>query len=168
MPRQNDHPLVALRAQHGWGLTALSKASGVNRNTLIAIEEGRTRSLSQPVRNGLEAALSLPVGQLQRDVDAWFKGRSPRDQLTNRARAILSLPVTAIDGNYDTFKQWRQDIAPSITAFASLLGVNRGLVSEYEKGVRTGDMTVNLMHRIESALGVSHAYVVALAELEPS
>lgn len=167
MPKQNSHPVVKHRARLGLGQSATAHAATMARSALTAIEEGRTRNPSPATLKELEFVFGLPVGSLGREIDDWFATRTISEQLTNGARATLALRPNQL-GDFETFQNWRYRIAPSPTAFASLIGVNRALVAQYEQGIRENGMSVQLMHHIQEALGVSHEYTVALANLEPS
>jgi transcriptional regulator with XRE-family HTH domain len=167
MPKQVSHPVVQSRILRGLSQTDVAERAFISRSSLIAIEEGRTRTLKKQTAIDLERVLLMPVGALQSAMDRWFAERNPRDGVTNAGRALLGATPSAL-AYYETFRNWRKLIAPSVTAFASLIGVNRALVDGYEKGIRDNGMSVTLMHHIQTALQLSPEYVRALSELEPS
>jgi transcriptional regulator with XRE-family HTH domain len=167
MPRQNDHPLVRLRASRGYSVSAVAEAAGVTRGSIIAIEEGRTRTLKKSTAAELEFIFSLAPGQIQKEIDDWFALRPVRAQLTARQKALLALEPERLAKEFATFAHWRKQFG-TVTSFSSLIGCNREVVAGYERKIRSGDMTVNLMFLLESSLNISHEYAVALSELEPS
>lgn len=167
MPVQNDNPLRLARIRADIPLSKLAEAVGANRSTLVAIEEGRTKSPSRALLWELDNALSLPAGTLDGQLQFWHRHRDPLGMLTARARAVLAEPPAAV-ARYRSFVHWRRELAASPTAFASLLGVDRAKVAEYENGVRVNGMPDTLASALVNRLGISNAYLVELAKLEPN
>lgn len=166
MPAHEDNPLRLARLRAGVPLTRLAAEIGVNRSTLTAIEEGRTREPKRPLLWQLDNRLGLPTGSLEGQLQAWHRDRDPRDGLTARQRQILA-DTPANVAQYRSFVHWRREFASSPTAFASLIGVDRAKVSEYEGGWRK-KMPDTLAAALLRAFQLSDAYLVELQRLEPN
>jgi transcriptional regulator with XRE-family HTH domain len=167
MPAFDDNPLRLARRTAGIPLTTLAQDLGVNRSTLTAIEEGRTKHPSRALLNKLDAALHLPDNTLVFQLDAWQRARDPRDRLTVHQLEVLRQAPAEV-AKYRSFVHWRRELAASPTAFASLIGVDRMKVAEYENGIRVNGMPQTLAHAIIDKLGVSSAYLLELERLEPN
>jgi len=168
MPSIDDHPVFLARLAAGVSRSRLAAQLEVNRSTIAAIEEGRTQAPTEQTLLHIDRALNLRPGTLSTQMATWRAKREVDPvKLTLAARAILSLPAGEVL-RYSSFRQWRQKIAPTRTAFASLLGMNHTTVSRYEEGIRTKGMPETLAHALLSKLGVSPEYLLALKKLPPS
>lgn len=168
MPTMKDHPIYLARLRTGISMQQLAIASGVHRSTIAAIEEGRTTAPTDQVLVDLDTALGLPVGTLAAQVQVWNAKRGDRGpQLSLRAAATLSLSPRAVS-QYRSFEHWRRDIASSPTAMASLLGLPRSTVANYERGIRVRGMPDTVSSALVRVLGIDNDYLLALQRLEPS
>lgn len=166
-PRANDHPLRLARLRRGVSVAALASSAEVNRTTLDAIEEGRTRKPASDTLQAIERALDLPEGFLAPRIAAWHTQQAgSQARLSMKARATLGLRPNQLQ-QYSSFQAWRREIAASPTAFASLVGVPRATVAEYERGSRDG-FPQTLASAIIRAFDVSDEYLMALEVLEPN
>lgn len=168
MPKIDDHPLRLARIRAGVRPKQLADGIGVHRSTVAAIEEGRTNEPSPETVQAIESFLNLPPGRLQEDLARWqVKRAESGPQLTLRGKALLmASPETVAE--FPSFVHWRSMLSPSPTSFASMLGVNRVVVANYERGIRLRGMPDTLSHALVSVLGISNDYLLALQRLEPS
>jgi len=140
----------------------------MNRSSVAAIEEGRTNAPGEDTLAKIETALQMPPNTLGAQLTAWSKARAAEGPiLTPVARAVLAMSPAEV-ANFTSFVDWRERIAPSVTAFAAMLGLNRTVAAKYEQGARTRGMPATLSHAILSTLHVSDAYLLALQDLEPA
>jgi transcriptional regulator with XRE-family HTH domain len=171
MPAISDHPLRQHRQRVGVGQVTLARQAGLNRATVSAIEEGRSVTPTPETLRALEQALGLPPTLLEHELEAWQASRHQREPiLTPSARILLQQRPTVI-ATFPSFVAWRQKVAPTPTAFASILGVNRGTVAEYERGIRQRGMSVQLAHALLTVfgpLGLTQEYLKVLQQLPPS
>lgn len=168
MPRIDDHPVVMARLQAGVSRVALADALGVNRSTIAAIEEGRTQAPTEATLLHMDRALGLRPGTLNTRMSTWRADRVGQPvKLTLEARAILSRGPDEV-ARYDSFSAWRAKIAPTATAFSSLLGMNHTVVARYENGIRVKGMPDMLAHALMAKLEVTPEYLQALKRLPPS
>jgi transcriptional regulator with XRE-family HTH domain len=167
MPAHDDNPLRLARLRAGVPLSRLAAAVGANRSTLVAIEEGRTKSPARPLLWQLDNQLGLATGTLEGQLQGWHRDRSPLERLNARQRAVLA-DTPANVSQYRSFVHWRREFAASPTAFASLIGVDRAKVADYENGVRVNGMPDTLATALVNKLGITNAYLVELQRLEPN
>jgi transcriptional regulator with XRE-family HTH domain len=166
MAKDVDHPLRIARVRAGLGMEKLAKLAGVNWSTVNAIEDGRTNHPTPAVLDALESTLQMPSGSLAQQIGAWRALRQTRmPDLSPVAKATLELPPEQIPARFTSFRAWRGNIAGSPTAFAIMLGVNLGVVSSYERGVRVRGMADVLQGAILNRLRVSPAYLTELVRL---
>lgn len=162
-----DHPLRLARLRAGLGQRELAERVGMNRSSISAIEEGRTNTPTDESASHIEGVLSLPAGTLNRSIREWAAKRKARGvAVTPHARAVLKMDPAELPV-FRSFVHWRQQISPSATAFASLLGVNRAVVTRYEEGIRQRGMPDTLSHALLSVLHITNDYLLALQRLEP-
>jgi transcriptional regulator with XRE-family HTH domain len=167
MPKIDDHPLRLARVRAGMGQKKLADVIGVHRSTIAAIEEGRTNDPEPETVAAIESALQLPSGTFGRQLVLWRRHRSNVAPVVGGVgRAVLAAGPNHVAG-YGSFVEWRARFSSSPTAFASLLGVNRAVVANYERGLRVFGMPEVLQHALISRLGVSNEYIVALCALPP-
>lgn len=165
MARYEDHPLRLLRLRAGVSQTELARRTGLNRSSVAAIEEGRTRQPSEHTVLLIAGALKTHPEALRAALEGWDDAPHPLD-LSNKARMVLSLPHTQV-AQYRSFRAWREDISPSPTSFATLLGLPRPTVANYERGIRVNGFPRTLATAILQTLNVSNDYLLALEKLEP-
>lgn len=163
-----NHPLTLARERAGIGQRALAEAINCHRSTLAAIEEARTVTPDPDTLRDIEVALKLPLDSLQESIARWRAEQRERGPLlTPTARAVLQATPHWVS-QQGSFDRWRVNLAPSVTAFASMLGVNRAVVAQYEQGIRTNGMPQTLSHALLTVLGISNDYLVALKGLPPT
>ena len=168
MPRIEDHPVVLARLRAGVSRSALAEQLGVTRSTIAAIEEGRTQSPTEQTLLHIDRALRLRPGTLATAMASWRAERDGRAvKLTLEARAILSRSASEV-ARYPSFAAWRAKIAPTRTAFASLLGLNHSTLYRYEEGSRVNGMPDTIAHALLARLEISPEYLMALKKLPPS
>jgi transcriptional regulator with XRE-family HTH domain len=168
MPRIDDHPLRLARMRRNVGQITLSRESGVNRSTISAIEEGRTVTPSPETLSAISRVLQLADGQLERELTRWQAARADQGPVLSLvAQTLLRQPSTVI-ATFPSFVAWRKKLAPSPTAFASMLGVNRQVVAGYEQGIRVQGMPDPLTHALLSVLKIDNDYLKVLQQLPPS
>ena len=169
MPTVRDHPLYLARIRAGVGQKQLADAVGMNRSSIAAIEEGRTSTPTPGAVEAIEAKLGMFPRTLQPALDAWAAKRAANGPvLTPLATAVLREAPAGLNARYASFVHWRSQIAPSPTAFASMLNVNRAVVAKYEQGIRSRGMPDTLSHALVSVLGITNDYLLALQQLPPS
>lgn len=136
--------------------------AAVSRSTVCQIEEGRTRGVNGSVLRVLADASGTPQEVLTTRFGEWLNGKGAR-HLDPRAMSALSLPPSVV-AKYHSFQQWRQDVAPSPTALASMLKVPRGSIVRFERGEIPMPKAVYkaLMHEF----GLSEEYVDVLRGLD--
>ena len=163
MARIADHPLRLARIKAGLSQNELAKRAGVHRSALTAIEDGRTKKPTDRLVETLAAILDVPAYILTQEIQAWLA--KPRDlNLRPSARNLLIIPPYTLNQYYQTFAQWRKEVSPTPTAFASLLQVNPKTVSDYESG-KTSKMPDVLASKLINVLGMQDDYLVALEGL---
>lgn len=156
MPSVQDHPLRLLRIRLGLTQAALAKEAGITRAAVAAVEEGRVRNPAQDLIMALSVRSGMSVEAIEQQLAAWA---SSKPVLSKRAVNTLALP-TYVLGQYASFAQWRKDIAPTVTAFASLAKCPRSSVARYEKG-QLAQMPQPLINALYY-LGASPEYVAEL------
>lgn len=161
MPVADDHPVRLIRMSANLTQMDVAKAAGVSRATVQSIEEGRTNGVNHKVLGVLEIASGLTGEVIQDRIKAW-QDITP-DDFSIRARLVLGLPVHFVE-QYESFAQWRRDISPNPTAFASLLKVPRSTVLKYEAGEVA--MPKPLYAALQTRFHLSQEYVEALRKLD--
>lgn len=167
MPKILDHPLTLARERAGIGQRELAQLVGRDRSTIAAIEEARTQTPDGVTVQKIEEALRLAPGQLASQIALWRTQRAAQGpQLSPQARVVLEQSPFWVS-EQRSFRSWREKISPSPTAFSSMLGVNRALVANYERGIRVDGMPAGLAHALMTVLGIDNDYLVALKRLPP-
>lgn len=156
MPSIPNHPVRLLRARAGMTQGELAKEAGVTRPAIAAIEEGRVKKPGQPIIHALSVRTGVTPEVIERELEQW---RTASPTLSRRATNTLALPPEILR-QYSSFAQWREDIAPTITAFASLAKTPRASVARYEKG-ELAQMPSSLINALYS-LGASDVYISEL------
>lgn len=168
MPRFEDHPIRLHRVRAGLGQARLSQLTGLHRSTISALEEGRVRSADDATVEAIASAMGLHGEDLQRELDAWWAKRAEQPPLLSPTAKAALAGGAGYARSCASFVAWRERFAPSPTAFASLLGVNRAIVAGYERGIRERGMPESLQHALVSRLGIDNDTLLALMSLEPS
>lgn len=167
MARISDHPLRLARLQCKLSQAELAKRAGVQRAAITAIEDGRTKNPSPAVIEALAEASHIPADQLRESIKTWTN--SPT--ITNVKPAVANLmiiPPYVLNQYYKTFKQWRQDVAPTPTALGSLLRLNASVVARYEAGDYKRGMPEVLSAKLLEAFspyGMTTDYILELEKL---
>lgn len=159
-----DHPVRLLRLRAGFSTQGLSQFSGVHRSTITAIEEGRPRMPDFETLAALAGPLRVDVRTLVSRVEEWAV-ENERPLLAPAARAALAVEPRHLLNLFPTFAVWRAQFAPSVTAFSSMLGVNRKVLSDYEVGRKRRGMPVTLSRAMLVRLDVSDEYLLAVQAL---
>lgn len=146
----------------------LADLAGMHRSTLQAIEEGTTTTPSDASLAALAAPLQTSVDVLRRELQGWWGRRGARLRISPAAKALLDLPAEALPREVQSFAQWRRRIHPTASGFATLVGMNRGTITQYESGVRTRGPSHRMMTLIGERLNLGAAYLEALSDLPPS
>jgi transcriptional regulator with XRE-family HTH domain len=136
--------------------------AGVSRGAICQLEEGRTQSVNPGILRALAERLYDSEESLA-DKFEKFKSSRGAHRLDARAMNALSLPVEFIH-RYRGFRQWRQDVAPSATALASMLKTNRSQVVRFENGEIP--MPKAVYRGLIREFGLSEEYVAALMLLD--
>jgi hypothetical protein len=114
----------------------------------------------------LAAGLGCGVGELEGRCVEWFSGPVV-GELPVRVVNLFSVPPYVLGQYYGSFRQWRLEVAPSVTAFASLVRVNPAVVSRWESGElqRFPEALGRALLRAFGSFGFSVEYLVALEGL---
>jgi DNA-binding XRE family transcriptional regulator len=131
MSRIPDHPLRLSRIRANLSQQVLATKAGVQRSAITAIEDGRTRTVSQGLADKLAVILNDPI--IGEDIRAWSE-KPLQPSLRPSAQNLMLIPPYTLGQYYKTFQQWRSELAPTQTAFASMLRINPAIVRNYESG----------------------------------
>lgn len=167
MARIADHPLRLARIKAGLSQQVLADRAGVQRSAVSAIEDGRTKRPTEKLLAVLGPALGVDGETLREEIEAWLlKPTIPA--LRPSAKNLLAIPPYVLGQYYQTFTQWRREIAPTQTAFASMLRVNPAIIRKYENGTlnRLPDGISSQMLRMFEPFGFSAEYLLALEALD--
>jgi transcriptional regulator with XRE-family HTH domain len=169
MARIADHPLRLARIKAGLSQQVLADKAGVQRSAVSAIEDGRTKRPTDKLLAVLGPALDVDGETLREEIEAWLQ-KPTIPALRPSAKNLLAIPPYVLSQYYRTFEQWRKEIAPTQTAFASMLRVNPAIIRKYENGSlsRLPDGISSQMLRMFEPFGFSAEYLLALEELERS
>jgi len=163
MARITDHPVRLARIQAGLSQNVLANKAGIHRSALTAIEDGRTKRPTPQLIGTLAAILDIPTTELERQIDEWLnKPLTPN--LKPSAKNLMEIPPYVLGQYYVSFSQWRAEIAPTQTAFASMLRINPAIVRDYESG-KYLNMPDGLSGKMMQAFGIDGEYLVALEGL---
>lgn len=166
MPVFPDHPLRLARIRRNLSSKELAVRAGLHRSTVQAIEEGRTREPDFDTLQAIGGVLSTDAEQLGELIEEWAVRQDDRlPELGARARMILDFTPAEVAA-MASFAVWRNGIAPSVTGFASLLGINRRVVADYEAGSKKRGMPLGLSNAIVQRLGASDEYLLAVQALK--
>ena len=133
MARIADHPLRIARLRANISQEALAKRAGVQRSAISAIEDGRTKQPTERLVAAIAPLVSLSADELTEQIKTWLE--KPIDApLKPAAINLLAIPPYVLGQYYKTFKDWRRELAPTHTAFASMLRINPATIRDYESG----------------------------------
>ena len=163
MARIADHPLRIARLKAGLSQLELAKRAGVQRSAVSAIEDGRTRKPTERLIGTLANILSMAPDELEQEIQAWLAKPLAPD-LRPAAENLMLIPPYTLQQYYRSFSQWRAEIAPTQTAFASMLRINPAIVRDYENG-KLQRMPDGLSGKLLEAFKLSPDYLVALEGL---
>jgi len=163
MARITDHPVRLARIQAWLSQQKLADMAGVHRSALTAIEDGRTKRPTSQLTGTLAAILDVPTAELDRQITQWLE-KPLTPYLKPSARNLMDIPPYVLPQYYSTFEQWRREIAPTQTAFASMLRINPAIVRDYESG-KYLTMPDGLSGKMMQAFGLDGEYLVALEGL---
>lgn len=163
MARITDHPIRLARLRAGLSQNALANRAGIQRSALTAIEDGRTKRPTAKLIGTLAAIFDIPATELEQEIETWLsKPLTPN--LKPSARNLLEIPPYVLSQYYRSFAQWRSEIAPTQTAFASMLRINPAIVRDYENG-KYLKMPDGLSGKMLEAFSLDGEYLVALEGL---
>jgi len=163
MARIADHPLRIARLKAGLSQLELAKRAGVQRSAVSAIEDGRTRRPTERLIGTLANHLGMETQELDQEIQAWLdKPLAPA--LKPSAENLLLIPPYTLPQYYRSFAQWRSEIAPTQTAFASMLRINPAIIRDYENG-KLQRMPDGLSGKLMEAFKLDPEYLVALEGL---
>jgi len=153
-----DNPVRLSRLSRGLSQKQLAADAGIARMTLVSIEEGSTRTPDQDTLSALAKRLGDDVDALRRALDQWH---DDQPQATYTPGELLARVSTA-----HTFADWREQVQPSATRFATELGVARSTLTGYEQGRRTNGMPDKLVSGL-MRIGCSIDTVQILQRMPP-
>lgn len=162
-----DHPIRIARLKLGLGQVEFASRVGVSRPALVAIEDGRTAVPSDEVIVRIARELDMKPDLLELQLAQWRKKRQSnvRALMSPTQRAALEAKPATI-GKLPDFTAWREQIAPTVNAFATLVGMNSTTLASYERGLRVREgMPAPLARALLNVLGLSPEQVVAVQEL---
>ena len=163
MARISDHPIRIARLKAGLSQTSLAQLAGVQRSALTALEDGRKRKASDKILGVLASQLDIPANQLEGELDLWWS-RPLEPTLKPSAHNLLLIPPYTLSQYYRTFSDWRKEITPTQTAFASMLRINPAIIKDYESG-KLQAMPDGLSAKMLEAFNLDVDYLVALEGL---
>lgn len=129
MSRIPDHPLRLHRIKAKLSQQALADRLNVQRSAVSAIEDGRTRIPSAELADKLAHVLDAP--DILEEIRSWLE-KPLQPSLRPSAQNLMLIPPYTLSQYYSTFRQWRSELAPTQTAFASMLRINPAIVRKYE------------------------------------
>lgn len=163
MARITDHPVRLARIQAGLSQNKLAERAGIHRSALTAIEDGRTKRPTPQLTGTLASILDIPIAELDGQITAWLK-KPLTPYLKPSAKSLMEIPPYVLPQYYKSFTQWRHEIAPTQTAFASMLRINPAIIRDYESG-KYLSMPDGLSGKMMQAFGLDGEYLVALEGL---
>lgn len=166
MARIADHPIRLARLQLGISQVELAKRAGVNRAAVTAIEDGRTKTPSDTILTPLANGLGTSVEELKASC-VEFASAPLEINAPPAVANLMVIPPYTLSQYYKSFKQWRNEIAKTPTALASMLRVNPAVVSRYEDG-KMSAFPESLSRKLLEAFkpyGMSTEYIIELEKL---
>jgi len=166
MARIPNHPIRLARMQLGMSQVQLAKTAGVNRAAVTAIEDGRTKRPSEAILAPLAIGLGTTVAELQAQVERFVTEPLAVD-VPPAVSNLMLIPPYTLGQYYRSFKQWRNEIAKTPTALASMLRINPAVIARYENGQLSAFPEL-LSRRLLEAFGpygMTGEYVIELEKL---
>lgn len=163
MARITDHPVRLARIAAGLSQNKLATMAGIHRSALTAIEDGRTKRPTPALVGTLASILQTSPQILDEEITSWLN-RPLTPSLKPSAKNLMEIPPYVLGQYYSTFEQWRKEVAPTVTAFASMLRINPAIVRDYESG-KYLTMPDGLAGKMMNAFGIDGDYLVALEGL---
>ena len=169
MARIADHPLRIARLRANISQEALAKRAGVQRSAISAIEDGRTKRPTDRLIGTIAPLVGMSAAELNEEIQSWID-KPINAPLRPSAVNLLAIPPYVLGQYYKTFKLWRSEIAPTPTAFASMLRINPATVRDYENGkLQTlPDSLARQMLKAFESHGFTPEYLAALEALPRS
>lgn len=167
MARISDHPVRLARLRSSMTQAELARRAGVQRSAVTAIEDGRTKKPSEAVLTVLASATGVPMEELQNTIRSWVE-QSNNAEVRPAVQNLMAIPPYVLSQYYNSFAQWRKEIAPSATALASMLRLNAAIVARYEAGDYKRGMPEVLSTKLIKAFGpygLSPEYILELEKL---
>lgn len=164
MARIADHPLRLYRLKAKLSQQQLADRAGVQRSAISAIEDGRTQHPTDRLVQTVSSILDIPASVLLEEISAW-QLKPLRPSLSKAAQNLMEIPPYVLGQYYRSFDQWRVEVAPTQTAFASMLRLNPAIIRDYESG-KLLRMPDGLAGKLVEAFGLSGDYLVALEGLK--
>lgn len=166
MARIADHPLRIARLKAGLSQNKLAQLAGIQRSALTAIEDGRTQRPTDKLVATLAAQLDVAPQTLRQEIEEWLD-KPLQVSLRPSAQNLMLIPPYVLGQYYKTFQQWRSEVAPTQTAFASLLRINPAIVRDFENGTYKSmpDSLAGKMLKTFEPYGFGSDYLVALENL---
>jgi transcriptional regulator with XRE-family HTH domain len=156
-----DNPVRISRLSRRLSQKQLANSADVARMTLVAIEEGTTRTPDFETMDAIARVLGDDTNALIRSLNQWHDDQPQVAYNLGRLQFPLAPPTSAA-----SFAAWRKWVEPSATKFAQQLGVSRATLTGYESGARINGMPDTLQAGL-LAIGCDLALVRELAELPP-
>lgn len=169
MARIADHPLRIARLRANISQEQLAKRAGVQRSAISAIEDGRTKRPTDRLIGVIAPLVSLSADELTAEIQSWLD-RPIEAPLKPSAMNLMLIPPYLLGQYYRSFQSWRSEIAPTATAFASMLRMNPATIRDYESGklLTLPDSLARQMLRAFEKHGFTPEYLAALEALPRS
>jgi transcriptional regulator with XRE-family HTH domain len=169
MARIADHPLRIARLRANISQEQLAKRAGVQRSAISAIEDGRTKKPTDRLIAVIAPLVSLSADDLNQEIQTWLD-RPIEAPLKPSAVNLLAIPPYVLGQYYRSFKDWRTELAPTHTAFASMLRMNPATIRDYESGKLQSlpDSFARQMLKAFEKHGFTPEYLAALEALPRS
>lgn len=164
MARIADHPLRLHRLRLKLSQQELANRAGVQRSAISAIEDGRTQQPTDRLISTIAGILDVPKETLIEEIRSWLN-KPLKPSLSKAAQNLMVIPPYVLGQYYSTFSSWRAEIAPTHTAFASMLRLNPAIIRDYENG-KLQRMPDGLSGKLLEAFGIDGEYLVALEGLK--
>lgn len=162
-PRWTTHPLRIARQRAGVTQSGLARATGISRGTVLAIEQGQTRTPKTDTLTKIAAEVRMDPAVLKQQIIDWLAAEV-NITLSPRARATLQLTTKHI-AHFETFSHWREQIVDTPTAFSILLRLNADVILRYEHGKQKRGMPDKLAGALMNVLGLDEDYLAAVQAL---
>lgn len=133
MARIADHPLRIARLRANISQESLAKRAGVQRSAISAIEDGRTKKPTERLIGTIAPLIGMSATELTDEIQSWLD-KPINAPLKASATNLMVIPPYVLGQYYKTFQAWRSEIAPTPTAFASMLRINPATIRDYESG----------------------------------